>query len=113
VSAGRRLFPYVATLGVLLVVATIFLLRPTPFIGVTGPELATSLSGELGAVTATGCEEAGEDAWRCSTTAAADGGPAYDVTINGFGCWTARPAGGEPKLATSATLTGCVTFFDH
>jgi hypothetical protein len=114
VSTRRRLFPYVATFLVLLVVAVIFVLRPTPFIGVTGSELAGSLDDAVATATVTGCEETGEDAWRCSATAAGAGGDRdYDVTINGFGCWTATPAAEEARVATPATLTGCVTFFDH
>jgi hypothetical protein len=114
VSTGRRLFPYLATFLALLVAGTIFVLRPTPFIGVTGSELAASLDGELGGAAVTDCEEVGEDAWRCTAaTPAGDGELAFDVTTNGFGCWTAKPAGGEPRLATPATQTGCVTFFDH
>jgi hypothetical protein len=112
--SARRLFPYIATFLALAVAATIFLLRPTPFIGVTGSELASSLNGELAGVTARSCEEVGEEAWRCSAaTAAGDRKLALDITINGFGCWTATPQGGEPQLATPATLNGCVTFFDH
>ena len=111
---GRRLFPYVATLLALGVAAVIFVLRPTPFIGVTGAELASSLNGELAAVTVSGCEEVGTDAWRCpAATPAGDRELDLDVTVHGFGCWTATPRGGEPRLATPATLNGCVTFFDH
>ena len=33
--SARRLFPYVATFVALLVVGAIFVIRPTPFIGVT------------------------------------------------------------------------------
>jgi hypothetical protein len=112
VSTGRRLFPYVATFLALAVAATIFVLRPTPFIGLTASELASSLDGELAAPVAS-CENVGEDAWRCSTAAAGGRGLAFDVTTNGFGCWTATPAGGEAEIGTPATLTGCVTFFDH
>jgi hypothetical protein len=113
-STRRRLFPYVATFFALLVVAVIFFLRPTPFIGVTGSELASSLNGELAAATAAGCDETGEDAWRCSATADGGGGERdYEVTINGFGCWTATPATGAARVGTPATLTGCITFLDH
>jgi hypothetical protein len=114
-STRRRLFPYVATFLALLVVAVIFVLRPTPFIGVTGSELASSLNGQLATATVAGCDETGEDAWRCSATAGGSGAGDrdYEVTINGFGCWTATPAAGAPRVGTPATLTGCVTFLDH
>lgn len=111
-STGRRLFPYIATFFALLVAGTIFVLRPTPFIGVTGSELAVSLDGRLAAAV-TGCEEVGEDAWRCTAGAPGGGERDYDITINGFGCWTATPARGDAEVGTPATLTGCVTFFDH
>ena len=57
----RRAFPYVATLIVLLIVAGIFLLRPTPFIGVTADAMAASLKGTVPGA-AVSCDEAGEDA---------------------------------------------------
>lgn len=111
---ARRLFPYVATLLALAVVAVIFVLRPTPFIGLTGTELASSLSDRLSGEPASGCEKTGEDAWRCTAPAPAGGAERdYEITINGFGCWTATPAGGRVQVGTPATLTGCVTFFDH
>ena len=109
----RRAFPYVATLIVLLIVAGIFLLRPTPFIGVTDDAMAASLKGTVPGA-AVSCDEAGEDEWTCKTTApGANQDRTYDVTINGFGCWTATPAGGTPEVGTPATLSGCITILDH
>ena len=58
--SARRLFPYVATLVAILVVATIFVLRPSPFIGVTGDAMAASLEDDLPAAVTTSCAEAGE-----------------------------------------------------
>ena len=109
----RRAFPYVATLIVLLIVAGIFLLRPTPFIGVTSDAMAASLKGAA-PIASVECDEAAENEWTCDTTAAGPGQDrSYDVTINGFGCWTATPAAGSPEVGTPATLSGCITILDH
>ena len=109
----RRAFPYIATLLVVGVLAGVFVLRPTPFIGVTAGSMAASLGGKLTAEPI-GCTDEGDDAWSCSATGAT---PAqdrdYDVTVNGFGCWTATPAGGEAEVGIPATITGCITVFDH
>ncbi len=112
--SARRLFPYLATLLVVLFLAGVFVLRPTPFIGVTADAMAGSLDDEIGTATTTNCEEAGEDAWSCVTAGDSAGRPrTYDVTVNGFGCWTAEPSGDVPEVGTPPTLTGCITLFDH
>ena len=104
----RRLFPYLATLVVLLILAGVFFLRPTPFIGVTAAAMTRSLEGEVPAGESVSCEEAGEDAWSCTSA-----GTGYDVTVNGFGCWTAEPSSEVAQVAIPATLTGCITLRDH
>jgi len=111
--SARRLFPYVATLVAILVVATIFVLRPSPFIGVTGDAMAASLEDDLPAAVTTSCAEAGEGAWSCAASGPGSGERTYEVTVNGFGCWTASPAGGAPRVGTPATITGCITLMDH
>jgi len=112
--SARRLFPYVATLIVVLFLAGVFALRPTPFIGVSADAMANSLDDASGAATVMSCEEAGEDAWRCLAAGDVAGRPrAYDVTVNGFGCWTAEPTGGVAEVGTPPTLTGCITLLDH
>lgn len=110
----RRAFPYIATLLVVGILAAVFVLRPTPFIGVTAGSMSSSLGDKLTTAAAIDCTEEGDDAWSCSASGDA---PAqdrdYDVTVNGFGCWTATPAGGEAEVGTPATLTGCITVFNH
>jgi hypothetical protein len=110
--SARRLFPYVATFVALLVVATIFVIRPTPFIGVTPGAMASSL-GDSAAAGPVSCEESGEDEWSCDAGTATGGARSFDVTVNGFGCWTATPQGSGPEIGTPATITGCITVFDH
>ena len=108
----RRAFPYLATFVVVLLLAGVLFLRPTPFIGVTADAMASFLADEVPAASAIGCAENGEDAWTCEN----DGAPdpvTYDVTVNGFGCWTAQPAGEVAQIGTPATLTGCITLLDH
>jgi len=112
VSAGR-LFRYFATLVAILIVAAVFVLRPSPFIGVSGNAMATSLEGDLPAAVTASCAEAGDDAWSCDASGPGGGDRSYDVTVNGFGCWTASPAGGAPHVGTPATMTGCITLMDH
>lgn len=110
----RRAFPYIATLLLVALLAAVFALRPTPFIGVTADSMAASLDDKVPAADTISCTERGEDEWRCSAAPATrEGDRDYDVTVNGFGCWTATPAGGMPEIGTPATLTGCVTVFDH
>jgi len=111
--SARRLFPYAATFVVLLVVAAIFVIRPTPFIGVTPSAMASSLGGSVSAGGPVSCTEAGEDEWSCDAGAAGAAARSFDVTVNGFGCWTATPQGGKPVVGTPATITGCITVFDH
>ena len=108
----RRAFPYIATLLVVGVIAAVFVLRPTPFIGVTSASMASSLAKKLPAAAEVGCEEAGEDAWTCAAAGAGASDRSYEVSINGFGCWTAPPAG-RAQIGTPPTLTGCITVFDH
>ncbi len=110
----RRAFPYIATLVLVGILAAVFVLRPTPFIGVTAESMAASLEGKLPTAEAVDCSDEGDDAWSCAAsgaTAAQDRD--YDVTINGFGCWTATPASGAAEIGTPATTTGCITVFDH
>ena len=110
----RRAFPYIATFVVVGILAAVFVLRPTPFIGVTAGSMASSLGGELPAAGMIDCTDRGEDEWSCATSGPTAGqGRDYDVTVNGFGCWTATPASGEAEVGTPATLTGCITVFDH
>lgn len=109
----RRLFPYVATLVLMLIVAAVFVLRPSPFIGVSAEALAASLEDDLPAAVTASCAEAGEGGWRCDATGPGSGDRTYDVTVNGFGCWTATPTGGAPRVGTPATITGCITLIDH
>lgn len=110
----RRAFPYIATLIVVGILAAVFALRPTPFIGVTADSMAASLGDKVPAADDISCSEQGEDEWRCSAAGATpDQDRDYDVTVNGFGCWTATPAGGTAEVGTPATLTGCITVFDH
>jgi len=108
----RRAFPYIATLLVVGVLAGVFILRPTPFIGVTAGAMESSLSEKVPEAATVTCEEDGEDAWNCSSTGTVGGSRSYEVTVNGFGCWTATPAGGA-QIGTPPTLTGCITVFDH
>lgn len=110
----RRAFPYIATAVVVALLAGVFVLRPTPFIGVTADSLAASLQGKVPTATTIDCTERGEDQWSCDAvgrTSAAE--RSYDVTVNGFGCWTATPVGGVAAVATPPTLTGCISVFDH
>lgn len=114
--SARRLFPYVATLILVLVLATIFVLRPTPFIGATAGAMSASLGDALPAGSTVSCAEAGADGWSCDASGIS--GPSgsartYDVTVNGFGCWTATAIGGAARVGTSATITGCITLMDH
>lgn len=110
----RRAFPYLATLLVVLVLAGIFVLRPSPFIGVTAAALADSLREKVPSASTIGCDETGEDEWRCETGSSSGGGDrTYEIDVNGFGCWTATPAGGVAEVGTPATLTGCITLLDH
>lgn len=111
--SARRLFPYLATLVVVLIVAAVFVLRPSPFIGVTGDAMAASLEDGLPAAVTASCAEAGEDGWSCDATGPGSGDRSYVVTVNGFGCWTASPEGGAPRVGTPATITGCITLMDH
>ena len=112
--SARRVFPYLATLFAVLILAGVFILRPTPFIGVTAGAMADSLASKLSAGGTVKCEEAGEDEWTCETANASGGqSRTFDITVNGFGCWTATPAGGAPEVGTPATLTGCITLLDH
>lgn len=111
--SARRLFPYVATFVALLVVGAIFVIRPTPFIGVTPGAMASSLGGSVSARGPVSCTEAGEDEWSCDAGAKGAAARSFDVTVNGFGCWTATPEGGTPQVGTPATITGCITVFDH
>jgi hypothetical protein len=111
--SARRLFPYVATLVLVLGLAAVFVLRPSPFIGVTGGAIAASLGDSLPAAATASCKEAGEDEWTCDVSSPAGPARTYDVTVNGFGCWTATPAGGTAEIGTPATITGCITVFDH
>jgi hypothetical protein len=110
----RRAFPYFATFVLVGILAAVFVLRPTPFIGVTAGSMASSLGGKLPATGAIDCTDRGEDEWSCAASGAT---PArdrdYDVTVNGFGCWTATPAGGTAEVGTPATITGCISVFDH
>ena len=112
----RRVFPYFATLAVMLVVFGIFVLRPTPFIGLTPEAMADSFDRQLSQGTA-GCEEVADGQWRCSVaqSASSAAGPPheYDVEINDFGCWTAEPTQEQPALGTPSNLSGCVTLLDH
>jgi hypothetical protein len=110
----RRAFPYIATFLVVGILAAIFVLRPTPFIGVTAESLAAAFAGKLTAARAVVCTARRDDEWSCSATGAtAAQDRDYEVTINGFGCWTATPAAGRAEVGTPATLTGCITVFDH
>ena len=111
--SARRLFPYVATFVALLVVGAIFVIRPTPFIGVTPGAMASSLGGSVNAGGPVSCREAGEDEWSCDAGATGTAARSFDVTVNGFGCWTATPQGGRPVIGTQATITGCITVFDN
>ena len=112
----RRVFPYFATLVVLLGVFGIFVLRPTPFIGLTPEAMADSLDRQLSQGTA-GCEKVTDGQWRCKVTQPASygAGPSrdYDVEINDFGCWTAEPTEERAELGTPSDLSGCVTLADH
>jgi hypothetical protein len=110
----RRAFPYIATALLVTLLAGVFVLRPTPFIGVTADSMAASLRGKVPAAASIDCSESGEDAWSCDVagpTRALD--RSYEITVNGFGCWTATPVGEIATVATPATLTGCITVFDH
>jgi hypothetical protein len=112
----RRVFPYLATLVVLLVVFGIFVLRPTPFIGLTPEAMSDSFDRQLSRGTA-GCEKVEDGQWSCKVTqtASSGAGPSrdYDVEINDFGCWTAEPTEERPALGTPSGLSGCVTLVDH
>ena len=112
----RRVFPYFATLVVMLVVFAIFVLRPTPFIGLTPEAMADSFGRQLSQGTAD-CEKVADGQWRCKVTQPASYGSGrsreYDVEINGFGCWTAEPTQEQPALGTPSGLSGCVTLVDH
>jgi len=110
--SARRLFPYLATITVLLIVAVIFVLRPTPFIGANPGAVAASLEGGLPPPATASCERSGEDRWSCATTQPG-GDRGYDLDLNGFGCWTAAPTGGAPRIGTPATISGCITLADH
>jgi hypothetical protein len=110
----RRLFPYLATLVFVLLLAAVLFLRPTPFLGVTADAMASSLQGKVPAASTVSCDEDGEDAWTCESTGSGGGATStYDITVNGFGCWTAQPAGEVAQIGTPATLTGCITLLDH
>lgn len=103
----RRIFPYLATLILVLGLAAVFAFRPTPFIGLTPDAVARSLGDELDRDD-TACEEGGEGQWSCS-----GGGGDFDLEINDFGCWTATPSSGQPRIGTPSTTSGCVTIWDH
>jgi len=104
----RRIFPYLATLIVVLGVAAVFAFRPTPFIGLTPEAVTSSLDDELGNGVTASCEEVSDGEWTC----ASDGG-GFGLEINDFGCWTATPEGRKPRVGTPSTLSGCVTVWDH
>ena len=110
----RRAFPYIATLFAVLILAGAFVLRPTPFLGVTAGAMADSLRGKLPAAATASCSETGDGEWSCKTADSSGGDDRiYEITVNGFGCWTATPADGAPEIGTPATLTGCITLLDH
>ena len=112
----RRIFPYLATLLVVVGLFGAFAFRPTPFIGLTAQAMADSFDRRLGPG-ASECEKVADGQWSCTLTKPTgyDGEPTldYDVEINDFGCWTATPASSVPELGTPRELTGCVTLFDH
>jgi hypothetical protein len=104
----RRVFPYAATVIVVLGIAAVFAFRPTPFIGLTPDAVASSLAGALAGNTEPSCEETGDGRWSCR---GAGGG--FDLEINDFGCWTATPTSDRPRVGTPSTVSGCVTLWDH
>lgn len=111
----RRVFPYFATLAIVLGIALVFALRPTPFIGTTPDAVASSFSrGAGGAVETATCEETGDETWTC-TSSNHSGGQVreFDLEINGFGCWTATPTSGRSQIGIPSTLSGCITLWDH
>jgi len=103
----RRVFPYVATLIVVVGLFGVFAFRPTPFIGLTPEAMANSLDSQLGGA-APSCEEVADKQWDCTA-----GAQEFDLEINAFGCWTAEPRSDRPAVGTPSTISGCVTIWDH
>ncbi len=112
----RKVFPYMATLVVVLGLFGVFAFRPTPFIGLNPEAMADSLDRQLGLGTSE-CEKVADGEWSCTVTKPASygAGPTrdLDIEINAFGCWSAEPVDGKPVLGTPSGLTGCVTLQDH
>ena len=108
----RRIFPYIATLLLVVGLFGAFAFRPTPFIGVTPEALSDSINGVI-TFGDPQCEEISDGIWQCEVETGSVDKRSYDVEINDFGCWTATPAGSVPELGTPRELTGCVTLFDH
>lgn len=98
---------------ILIFGAVVFVVRPTPVLGVDGASLGRSVDGFL----ATGsCKRLRADGrWECfKTDAGGSGGSTYLVEVDWLGCWDGRRRG-RPALegGTPLRISGCVTLLSH
>jgi hypothetical protein len=97
----------------------LFVLRPTPIVGVDGESLAASTGSTVNEINSVPCKQEGgedDDKWMCTYPGVPDPEPGdpgpttYEVTIDGWGCWN---IGGVQGPTDPPETSGCVTLMNH
>jgi hypothetical protein len=108
---GWPVRPYLIAIGGSILAIALFMLLPTPLVGVDGRALGYSVS----VLSDDACQHGPHDAWICPYfPAGGSGNVSYRVTVNRLGCWTGTRLGHGPVEGDAPReISGCISILDH